>query len=229
MRFKTLSNLYIYLGQQEYSSRSAAITWGIILAVLIPLLLLIAYAALVVYRRIVKRNEENENEYSGIQKVRSLQRLSRPHSVEYEEEEDDDYELPQSPVSSDERKSDTGIGSMKKRRSYDKVYRTNEPLQGRPNGEFEEKKWDPNEDIYEEVDGRAVSPIDSARGSSQISPTSPLSPTSSILYSIPYNSQPDLLKMQNNIRFTENDDIYALPMKKNKQRFSSQSSIITDV
>jgi len=37
---------------------------------------------------------------------------------------------------------------LKKSRSYDKVYRTNEPLHGKPNNEFPEKKWDlDDEDI----------------------------------------------------------------------------------
>lgn len=155
-----------------------------------------------------------------------MKRFSRPISADYQDYEDDDEDMPRSPVSSDSQKSDTGIGSMKKRRSYDKVYRTNEPLQGRPNGEFEQKPWDPNADAYEDAEELLRSPNDSVRGS-----MGPTSPTSSIQYAIPYNSKPDLVKVTNNEpRFTYNADDYALPLKKTaKERYSSQSSIITDV
>lgn len=212
-----------HLGQQEYSSRSAAITWGIILAVLIPLILLIAFAAITIYRKIAQ-SKKNSWEYEHNPKTGSLHRFKTPVSTDYEYEEEDD--MPQSPVSTDSQKSDTGIGSMKKRRSYDKVYRTHEPLQGRPNGEFENKSWDPNADIYESVEEPLRSPNESVRDS--ISPTSP---TSSIQYAIPYNSKPDLLKLeQNDKRFTYTSDDYSVPLKKKpKERFSSQSSIITAV
>lgn len=216
-------NRSLGLGQQEYSSRAAAITWGIILAVLIPLIILIAFAAITVYRKIGKRDQDSW-EYEDIPKRNSLQRFSRPISANYQDEEEED--LPRSPLSSDSQKSDTGIGSLKKRRSYDKVYRTHEPLQGRPNGEFENKSWDPNVDIYEDMEEPLRSPNESVRDSS-----SPTSPTSSIQYAIPYSSKPDLIKLDHNDkRLTYTSEDYAVPLKKKpKERFSSQSSIITDV
>lgn len=115
---------------------------------------------------------------------------------------------------------------MKKFRSYDKTYRTHEPLQGRPNGEFENKPWDPNVDLYEDVDGPLRSPNTSVRSSA-----SPTSPTSSIQYALPYNSKPDLVNLDNKDKpLSYNSDDYAVPLKKTpKERFSSQSSIITDV
>lgn len=39
-----------------------------------------------------------------------------------------------------------GDGTLKKSRSYDKVYRTHEPLDGKPNTEFPEKRWDLDDD-----------------------------------------------------------------------------------
>lgn len=43
--------------------------------------------------------------------------------------------------------SDTdGMGTLKKSRSYDKVYRTNEPLPGKPRIDFPAKKWDLDHD-----------------------------------------------------------------------------------
>lgn len=215
---------FFHLGQQEYSSRSAAITWGIILAVLLPLILLIAFAALTAYRKISKHREQDSWEYDKVPRSRSLQGLNKPASADYQY--DDDEDIPHSPISSDSQKSDTGIGSMKKRRNYDKSYRTHEPLQGRPNSEFENKPWDPNADLYEDVDEPLKSPNASVRSSA-----SPTSPTSSIQYALPYNSKPDIVNLDpKNKGLNYNSDDYAIPLKKKpKERFSSQSSIITDV
>lgn len=214
---------FLRIGQQEYSSRSAAKTWGIILAVLIPLILLLLYAALTIYKKIAKRDQDSW-QYDNNTKPKSLQGFNRPLSADYEDEEDED--IPRSPLSSDSQKSDTGIGSLKKRRSYDKVYRTHEPLQGRPNGEFENKPWDPNAEDYEDVEDFPRSPRESLRNSA-----SPTSPTSSIQYAIPYSSKQDLGKLEQNDKgLNYNSDDYAIPLKKKpKERFSSQSSIITDV
>lgn len=49
-----------------------------------------------------------------------------------------------SPVSDSSLSS---LGGTKKRRSYDKVYRTNEPLPDRPNIDFEDKDWDLKEPV----------------------------------------------------------------------------------
>lgn len=38
--------------------------------------------------------------------------------------------------------SEIDSGTLKKTRSYDRMYRTNEPLDNKPNGDFPEKKWD---------------------------------------------------------------------------------------
>lgn len=47
----------------------------------------------------------------------------------------------------DSNKSDSGKSSLsKKRRAYDKTYRTNEPLPNAPNSEFPEKNWDLSEE-----------------------------------------------------------------------------------
>lgn len=177
-----------------------------------------------VYRKISKQREQDSWEYDKISKTRSLQRLNRPISADYQDD-DDDEGIPQSPISTNSP-SDTGIGSLKKRRSYDKTYRTHEPLEGRPNGEFENKPWDPNVDLYEDVDGPLRSPNTSFRSSA-----SPTSPTSSIQYALPYNSKPDLVNLDNKDKtLSYNSDDYAVPLKKTpKERFSSQSSIITDV
>lgn len=40
----------------------------------------------------------------------------------------------------------SSLGGMKKRRMYDRSYRTHEPLPGKPPVEFEEKLWDLGEE-----------------------------------------------------------------------------------
>lgn len=49
-------------GQQEYSSRQAGITFGIVLAVIIPLVLLLVYAG---YKILQKRNADNEEDVNA--------------------------------------------------------------------------------------------------------------------------------------------------------------------
>lgn len=117
---------------------------------------------------------------------------------------------------------------FKRKRSYDKSYRTHEPLTGLPETDFEHKDIDPNEPEFE--------------------PKSPTSPSpSSVVYSQPFQSQPDLVNPSGKQRLTYGSDDYALPVKKNnvsptakffpssqlspadKTRMSSQSSIVTDV
>lgn len=49
--------------------------------------------------------------------------------------------------------SETDGDTLKKSRSYDKVYRTHEPLEGKPNIEFPEKKWDLDEEDVTSSEG----------------------------------------------------------------------------
>lgn len=54
-----LKQTNINIGQQEYSSRQAGITFGIVLAVIIPLVLLLVYAG---YKILQKRKAEEEED-----------------------------------------------------------------------------------------------------------------------------------------------------------------------
>lgn len=176
----------------------AAITGAIVLAVVIPILLIIAFCALKLFK--VYTNDKNSWQYNAAPTDPKL--TARPITPLSE----DAFSL-RSPIPSD-RSSTSSMG--KKRRSYDKVYRTNEPLEGLPETEFEEKPWDPN-DIEYEPDNKPSSP-------------------SSVIYTAPFNNKPDLVKFQSNPNLERNtytSDDYAVPFKKN--RISSQSSIITDV
>lgn len=49
--------------------------------------------------------------------------------------------------------SEVESDTLKKSRSYEKVYRTHEPLEGKPNIEFPEKKWDLDEEDVTSSEG----------------------------------------------------------------------------
>lgn len=197
------------LGQQEYDQRVAAVTWGIILAVLIPLVLLILFVAYKGYQR-YQENQQADTYSDSISKPRMLQNYNRTSSIPDSDEED----YPPSPTSTS--------STAKKRRSYDKSYRTHEPLPGLPQTGFEEKPWDPNNpSFYPDEDRPLQSPTQSM--SPRVS-----SPSPSFGYSQPYNnSKRDIVKPSEQ---EYNSDDYAVPVKnKVKNRTSSQGSIVTDV
>lgn len=64
--------------------------------------------------------------------------------------------------------------TLKKSRSYDKVYRTNEPLDGKPNIDFPEKKWDLEDDMdFTSSDGSEFPPTKAANDIEYINSTDP--------------------------------------------------------
>lgn len=54
--------------------------------------------------------------------------------------------------------SEVDSDTLKKSRSYEKVYRTHEPLEGKPNVEFPEKKWDLDEEDFTSSEGGSEFP-----------------------------------------------------------------------
>lgn len=54
--------------------------------------------------------------------------------------------------------SEVDSDTLKKSRSYEKVYRTHEPLEGKPNIEFPAKKWDLDEEDITSSDGGSEFP-----------------------------------------------------------------------
>lgn len=147
--------------------------------------------------------------------------------------EDDDFMF-RSPTISDRSSGSSSISSKKPRRSYDKVYRTNEPLKGLPEiDDFEEKLWDDdptNINLQQQQQ----------QHHDDVVVDEPLIRTTSPIYTQPYHdnnknsiSRPDLVTNYNPNRYDSND--YTVPVisddnnKTTKQRFSSQSSIVTDV
>ncbi|XP_018331597.1 protein mesh isoform X2 [Agrilus planipennis] len=183
------------LRHQEYSARQLGITGGIIIAILIPLILCIAYITLRIFKS-VKKNKNahawlfakppsraasrlklNEQE-AMVANMRPVSPLTPPSDEEY---------TYRSPVPSDTN-SLRSFG--KKRRSYDKVYRTHEPLKGLPEIDFEDKQWDLDSDLDSDIKRRSdlASPtstvFESPNNSS--SPPTPRNPASPV-YTEPFS------------------------------------------
>ncbi|KOX76807.1 hypothetical protein WN51_11134 [Melipona quadrifasciata] len=117
------------LRQVEYAQRTAWTTMGIICAVLIPVTACVAGAFLYVRKNQTQGSSVKSWRYSerssGVDNDSTLSRLKTlDRSV--------------SPVSD----TSTSPSVIKKPHSYDKVYRTHEPLPNRPDVDFEDKDWD---------------------------------------------------------------------------------------
>lgn len=110
------------IGEVYYTRRIAFIAIGIILLVICPLMLCIVCG---VYR--YRQKQLKEDPHWQMTLPRSRAGSSRNLRVLNYDPEDD---------------SDTDASTLKKSRSYDKVYRTNEPLPGKPQIDFPAKKWD---------------------------------------------------------------------------------------
>ncbi|XP_076767109.1 sushi domain containing 2 mesh isoform X1 [Xylocopa sonorina] len=124
------------LRQIEYSQRTAWTTMGIICAVLIPVTGCVAGAFLYIRKNQSQGNSVKSWRYSergsGVDNDSTLSKQAVPLKV---------YNRPISPVS----ETSTIPSSLKKPLSYDKVYRTHEPLPNRPDVDFEDKDWDVQE------------------------------------------------------------------------------------
>lgn len=222
----TISHQLISIGQQEYSSRQAGITFGIVLAVIIPIILILAYAGYLILK---KRNKDDDSwQYDSPSTPRRLKEDIDSRAISPTTPTSDDEYTYKSPILSDRGSSETDSSTSKKRRSYDKSYRTNEPLKGLPEVEFEEKPWDvdspttteyepetkpiyPQQNEYAEpfddLSRRATLEADQKQGRSA--------------------SNPNLLGDSGNV-FSYSPDDYAV-VNKDKKRGQSQSSIITEV
>lgn len=106
-----------------YTRRSAYIATGVVLAAIGPILLCIV-CALYWYRR--RARESDPNWKPALPRSRSSSRSNLRH------------------LHSDASEADSD--TLNKSESYQGVYRTHEPLRGKPNVEFPEKKWDLDEE-----------------------------------------------------------------------------------
>lgn len=115
-------NLYYKTGEVFYTRRTAWITVGIILAVMVPLLMCIVCGVYCFRKKSLKADPNY--------KLPLPRSRSNSQSATFRH------------LNSDGSEMGGGNGTLKKSRSYDRVYRTNEPLEGKPDVQFPEKKWD---------------------------------------------------------------------------------------
>lgn len=109
-----------------YTRRVAFIAIGIIILVICPLMLCIVCG---VYRYRQKQLKEDPHWQMPVLPRSRASSARNLRTLNYGPEDD----------------SDTDASTLKKSRSYDKVYRTNEPLPGKPQIDFPAKKWDLDE------------------------------------------------------------------------------------
>ncbi|XP_045484583.1 protein mesh isoform X1 [Pieris rapae] len=176
------------LRNQEYSQQTLFLTWGIIVAIIVPLALLICLCWFWCYYKPKSEGKEGFR-FENIPRSKSASRLSlRSHSMgnitdtmkssTLHSQYSDKPKTPGTPTEepikpligrsappppnepldgetsgigyTDSNKSDSNKSdkpsSLKKRRGYDKTYRTNEPLPNAPEVEFPEKPWDLSEE-----------------------------------------------------------------------------------
>lgn len=107
-------------GEVFYARRSGWIATGVIFCAIVPILLCIVCA---LYRYRKRARSEDPNWKLQLPRSRASSRTN---------------------LRSDGSEADSD--TLKKSRSYEKVYRTHEPLEGKPNVEFPEKKWDLDEE-----------------------------------------------------------------------------------
>jgi hypothetical protein len=119
------------------------ITFGIILAVLIPMVLTGAAVAYCIMKdRKVKDTSTESWQYKPEMAVPLTAEPLQTSSFKT-----DHHSNGAANDNSDQRISDSNsLGGMKKRRSYDRSYYTHEPLPGKPPVEFGEKVWDLGEE-----------------------------------------------------------------------------------
>lgn len=179
---------FSYSGNQEYSQRALFLTWGIILAIILPLGLL--FCLLWFWCWYKPKSEGKEGfRFEDIPRSKSASRLNlrsasmgnitdtMKSSTMRSQDSDVKPKIPDTPTEEtpitrsaltrsapalpadgdssgigypDSSKSDSGKSDKsnlpKKRRAYDKTYRTNEPIPNAPEVEFPEKLWDLSEE-----------------------------------------------------------------------------------
>lgn len=124
--------LLVLLGEVFYTRRFGWIATLIAVACTFPILICIV-CVIYRFRRKNKQMDPNWKLTNSLPRSRSGSRTTLRH------------------LNSDGSEVDSD--TLKKSRSYDKVYRTHEPLEGKPNIEFPEKKWDLDEEDITSSDG----------------------------------------------------------------------------
>lgn len=130
---------YVYSHQTGlvfYSRRVAWIAIAIIIAVILPIIMCVV-CAVYCYRK--KALREDPDWKMSLPRSRSGSRSNLRHAG----------------VNGN---SETDSSTLKKSRSYDKVYRTNEPLDNKPDVDFPAKKWDLDDEDFTSSDGSEFPP-----------------------------------------------------------------------
>lgn len=130
-----------------YSRRTAWIAIGIIIAVILPIIMCVV-CAVYCYRR--KALKDDPDWKMSLPRSRSGSRATLRNL-----------------------NSENDTDTLKKSRSYDKVYRTNEPLEGKPNVDFPEKKWDLDDEDFTSSDGSEFPPTKAANDIEYINKNDP--------------------------------------------------------
>lgn len=128
---RAIEAYYINIGHIEYVQRTAWTVMGIISIVLIPVVACIVGGFLYIRRNQMQGGSTKSWRYSE-RSTDNESTLKQPLKSY-----DDRAITPISDTSTNETNSST-----RKRRSYDRVYRTHEPLPNRPNIDFEDKEFD---------------------------------------------------------------------------------------
>lgn len=123
---------FCFVGEIFYTRRFGWIATLIAIACTFPILLCIV-CGIYRFRRKSKQADPNWKLTNSLPRSRSGSRTTLRH------------------LNSDGSEVDSD--TLKKSRSYDKVYRTHEPLEGKPNIEFLEKKWDLDEEDITSSEG----------------------------------------------------------------------------
>lgn len=129
-----------HTGYVFYSRRVAWIAIAIIIAVVLPIIMCVV-CAVYCYRK--KAIREDPDWKMTLPRSRSGSRTTLRHLGTNGHGDGGDTD---------------GDSTLKKSRSYDKVYRTHEPLDGKPNVDFPEKKWDLEDEDFTSSDGSEFPP-----------------------------------------------------------------------
>lgn len=186
------------VGQQEYSARTAGITSGIVLAVIIPIILLLLFCVFTIFKK-QKRGKLHSAWVSGtLSRPGSRLRINEiPDNRPISDNPSDDSYTYNSPEISERNYKDW----TKKRRSYDGSYKTNEPIKGLPDVNFEEKNWDVDSEIEKNPD-----------------------------YFSDISSLPSSHVNSSNRKYKSNPNIFDSPESTaRRDKLKSQSSMVTDV
>lgn len=126
-------------GDEEYSLRNAGVAAGLVLIVILPLVCVIIFILKKYYHNYFEKpRPELGSRNLSLIRAKSRSKLSLASVGTLSPTKDGDFSPVSSPISS----VSTGTLNPKRRRSYDKVYRTHEPLPGRPDIDFEDKSFD---------------------------------------------------------------------------------------